>query len=140
MNESDSELITQWIKNRAELVEEGGPDNAAAEGYPLGHVALKKEICQTCKGRGATWHGRRSHDAVSFSQSEWAELGDETQDDYMGGNYDEPCPECKGNNVVDVLNEESSDPEVVAAIHEYMKDAYESFAIDRAEARAFGYI
>lgn len=75
------------------------------------------EVCGLCEGRGTTT-AHVEHDGGGFTSSEWAEACAEDHDfaeDYISGNYDRPCPECKGKNVVPVVDEDN-DPELLVAL------------------------
>ena len=103
------------------------------EGDPM--PALVRVVCDACRGRGSTWHGRIGRDAVSFTSGEWDELGHETQDDYMSGAYDDLCPICNGQRVVDLPDPEATPPAVWAAWEAFEQELYECDAIGRAEQR-----
>ncbi len=107
-------------------------------GFPYqGRIFTEKIVCPDCSGHGVTWLGRPSNDAVSFTQSEWAEFGYEEQNDWMGGTYDRTCPECHGKNVVDVVDESITDSTIVNGWNEWMADYNEDEAVMAAE-RAMG--
>ena len=105
--------------------------------FDRSQITLVKEVCPCCDGKGKTWHGWHSDDACSFTSSEWDELGQDGQDGYMSGRYDQTCPECEGQNVIDVIDPNGTDPAVFNQWCEWVDDAYESDAIERQE-RAMG--
>lgn len=85
------------------------------------------EICGCCSGNGTT-----SRYMGSWTQSEWADEDPDFKEDYLAGNYDRPCEECKGLGRVAVVTEEAcTTPEQKAAL-KFMRDEAEW----RAEAAA----
>ena len=124
-----SEELTSFLRYWQEDVED---EAERTPGLPRG-VATTTIVCPNCGGRGKTWHGDYSHNAISYSQDEWAELGPDTQDDYMLGRYDQTCPECKGNNVVEELDRDHTETAILAEWDEWMDAAYESAAIERQD-------
>lgn len=60
-------------------------------------IPSKYEVCGRCKG-----HGTHDHPAFSngFTSSEWAEMDQDSRDNYMSGAYDVMCTECDGQRVV----------------------------------------
>jgi len=109
------------------------PDNPDA---PEAVPALVREVCGECQGRGVTWLGRPRWDAVSFGGDEWAEMGPESQDDWISGVYDQPCPVCAGRRVVDVPTPEGTPTAVWEAWVAHEQDEWEHEAQVRAEIRA----
>lgn len=105
----------------------------AEEGDPM--PALVRVVCDACRGRGSTWLGREPWDAVSFTGGEWDELHPDEQDEWMGGMYDQPCPLCNGQRVVDLPDPEATPPAVWAAWEAFEQELYECDAIGRAEQR-----
>jgi hypothetical protein len=70
-------------------------------------VPSKKEVCYGCEGEGFQLHpSMRGH---AYTQDEFREAFDEEQRvEYFkrGGMYDVKCEVCKGNNVVDEVDED----------------------------------
>jgi len=75
------------------------------------------DVCLACEGKGKT-SAHVEHIGGGFTASEWDEMGEEFQDNYMSGVYDKPCPECKGNRVVLVPNLTGCDEEDREAFEE----------------------
>lgn len=96
-------------------------------------VVMAREVCPTCDGTGTTWHGRPVSDAVAFTQSEWGELDDDDRHGYMSGRYDGVCPDCNGKNVIEVIDEQATDPKVTAMWNDWIKSAYETSYIEHQE-------
>lgn len=94
---------------------------------------LKTIVCPSCDGRGTQTLGGASFTAEDFAEDpEFAE-------NYMRGRYDEDCPECKGRNVIRVVNEEyleQSNPEMLKEYHDIIKSIHQMDAEHRAEWRA----
>ena len=64
------------------------------------------EICASCGGEGTTTRHIEC-DGGGFTASEWAEACDDDPDfaeDYFGGRYDRPCPDCNGSGKVKVVD------------------------------------
>lgn len=94
---------------------------------------LKTIVCPSCNGRGTQTLG-----GASFSAEDFAE-DPEFAESYMRGHYDEDCPECKGRNVirvVDVEQLEACSPKMLEEYHSIMKSIHEQDACYRAEWRA----
>lgn len=101
------------------------------------YLPARMEVCDRCNGEGT--HVNPAIDGNGITSEEMRELGDEFLEDYLGGRYDVTCEECKGANVVPVLDESRCDPELLALYHKEQQEIWESRAEERAEARAFGY-
>ena len=105
------------------------------EEYVGVELPKKKIVCPTCGGEGK--HVNPSIDAHGLSREDFDEDPDFARD-YMSGVYDVPCYECRGNNVVDVLDEEALkhfDPELFKEWREWLDSAYETEAIYASERR-----
>ena len=87
-------------------------------------------VCPQCDGRG-----RSSLYLGAFTQPEMDERGPEFFDDYMSGGYDRTCESCNGDNVVEVIDTKRLDSDALRSYEGYMRDAYESAAIQRMEWR-----
>lgn len=80
-------------------------------------------ICGYCQGEGKTCHP----EIDGFTSSEWNDLEDEQQENYMKGVYDIPCQHCVGSGKVKIFNEPANEKESVLA---------ENNRIDRELAKA----
>lgn len=109
-----------------------------SEDDPDFKVITKKEVCSTCHGSGTTWLGRPSHDAVVFTESDMADMDDDEIDAWMGGSYDGTCPECNGQNVVDVIDEERTPKKYVDSFQEWVDDYYADIRTQRMEMGLYG--
>jgi hypothetical protein len=108
------------------------PENPDA---PAPVPAFVREVCRTCRGKGTTWLGRPSSDAVSFTGGEWNEMHPDEQDEWMDGTYDQPCPECKGLRVVDEPTAEGTPPAVWAAWMAHCEQEWQDRAVEAQELR-----
>ncbi len=106
------------------------------DAYPEHKVVMRKAVCPCCNGRGSTTFGWHSDDAAVFTQEDFDEDPD-LRENLMGRSYDKVCPECKGDNVVDVLDEDRCSPDLLEDWSGWQGDAIESEAVMRAE-RAMG--
>ena len=103
-------------------------------------LPAKMEVCGRCDGEGTHVNPAIDGNGISSEQmDEWSSPDWDFREEYMRGTYDVRCEECKGANVVPVVDEERCDPELLKRYHKHLQDEWESKAIDRAEARAFGY-
>jgi len=90
-----------------------------------------KEVCPRCDGEGTTWGG------LSFTESEVDEYGrDEFMEALAGKRFDRPCEECGGLRVVDVPDEDRTDPEVWKQWLAQEQAGYELRAAEAAERMA----
>jgi hypothetical protein len=119
----------------SEAWENIGPGEAARKlfGYLLSHreeeglstdYSTEKVVCNVCRGKGTTWHGwggRNGGPSCSFGGDEWNEMDYDDREAYMDGTYDAPCPECHGQNVLDVLSPHTPE-EFLAMWHEWLED------------------
>ena len=83
----------------------------------------KYEICDSCRGEGVTTRHIEC-DGGGFTASEWAEACNDDPDfaeDYFGGVYDQPCPDCLNGKVV-VVNEDLCDPEILKKYYEHLEE------------------
>ncbi|MCD6056519.1 MAG: hypothetical protein K0Q89_49 [Thermomicrobiales bacterium] len=88
---------------------------------------LRRIVCPQCRGRG-----KSSAYLGAYTQSEWAEQGEDFQDDYLAGHYDRTCDMCGGANVVDELTDEA---EARPAIRAWLKEMWECDAMEAMERR-----
>lgn len=90
----------------------------------------KKGVCYDCEGHGTVLNeSMRYH---CYTQEEVSDLEDDFQEEYFkrGGIYDVKCPTCKGERVVDVVNEDILTQDQKKDYKEYLKilrdrEAYE---------------
>jgi hypothetical protein len=62
------------------------------------------EVCQTCEGRGS--YVNPSIDSNGLTQQDMYDMGEDFQEDYHSGAYDQTCGHCNGNRVELVPNDE----------------------------------
>jgi hypothetical protein len=92
----------------------------------------KRIVCTRCNGNGwvDSWEGGFTDADVT----EWYGADrDEFIEDYKRGRYGVTCPECKGKNVVDVIDEDYCSKELLDLYHSHMKAYYEVESISRTE-------
>jgi DnaJ-class molecular chaperone len=87
-------------------------------------------VCPDCQGRGTMTLQR-----LAVTQEQFDEDPD-FMEDYLGGVYDEPCPDCHGRTTVLVIDEERLTPEQKEYVEGYWQDEYEYRALCEAERRA----
>jgi len=102
-----------------------------SDGTPF-RMPTVKEVCPNCQGKGTMVN--RSIDGHGLSMDD-PDLDEEFWEGYWGGNYDVVCDECKGNNVLDVVDESRLDPEIVKEWHDWQRDVSDSVAEQLAEMR-----
>lgn len=114
----------------AEADEEGNIDT-----WPGKYV-----ICERCRGTGQhTNPAIDGHGLSAEEMDEWSSPDWDFREEYMRGTYDIPCEEkCEGGKKL-VPDEDRLTPEQKQEWEDWLRDEAESRAIDRAEARAFGY-
>lgn len=68
----------------------------------------KKEVCHDCLGEGFVLNESMRHHAYTPEEFN-EEFDEEMREQYFkrGGIYDVRCPTCKGQNVIDVVDEEA---------------------------------
>ncbi|MCD5327865.1 hypothetical protein ACFFU8_09475 [Chromobacterium piscinae] len=64
-------------------------------------IPAKVGLCSCCEGYGKVENSAFSN---GFTSSEWAELDDESKENYMAGDYDVQCKACEGTGRVLVPN------------------------------------
>lgn len=81
----------------------------------------KKEVCYECDGEGFVLIDGLRHEAFTMEEFEEAFDDDEDRQAYFtrGSKYDQQCPQCKGQNVVDVVDEQYIPEELKAQYKEY---------------------
>lgn len=93
-------------------------------------LPAKMEVCSRCEGHGT--HLNPSIGEHAYSAEEFAEsFDDEEQEEYFrhGGMYDVVCSECKGKNVVPIVNEDALNVEQ-KKIYDQWQEQEEDAAID----------
>lgn len=90
----------------------------------------KMEVCPRCDGRGVhdCWEGGMTGD-------EMAEQGPDFFEDYMSGTYDTQCTECKGRNVVEVIDRDRTPPDLLARYDAQQKELADMYAMEAMERR-----
>ena len=107
-----------------------------AEDEPELRIVIKKEVCPCCRGRGTTAFGHHADEALVFTSDDMLE-DPEFAEAYVSRAYDKRCPECKGANVIDTLDEGLSNPLAVELWNEWLQDAWEDANVTAME-RAMG--
>ena len=91
-------------------------------------------ICGACEGHATTTRHIEC-DGGGFTASEWADACDDDPDfaeDYFGGRYDRPCPDCDGLGRVQAIDEEA----VTGWRQKILLKAFFKEGADEAEYRA----
>ncbi len=100
-------------------------------------VWTTKVVCPTCEGGGTTVFGWGAGNGPSFvmcGDEDWAD--DEFRSSLFEGDFDRPCPECKGANVVDRLDVDGGNPpSVVERWERWERDEWELQMEAAAERR-----
>jgi RecJ-like exonuclease len=91
-------------------------------------LPVKFAVCPTCRGKGTqALHGLEVTEMVR-EDPDFAE-------DYWSGGYDHPCDECKGERVVEVVDEDRCDPATLKLWFEWCDAEAETRAMEEAERR-----
>ncbi len=101
----------------------------------LGHdfrLPTKKEVCPQCDGEGKMVN--RSIDGQGLSMDD-PNLDEDFWEGYWGGRYDVVCDECRGNNVVDVVDESRLDPDMLREWQDWTQSNWECVQENLAELR-----
>lgn len=112
-------------------------DEEVEETLPAHHV-----VCEECEGTG--FHLRGSLHGAAFSMNDFHQCFEEPEDqeEYFrhGGRYDQVCSQCKGKNVVLVVDEDAcvsdKDKRVLQEYNDYMDTMAAIDADDRATQRS----
>ena len=101
----------------------------------MGEVELptKKAVCPRCRGTGT--HVNPAIDGNGLTSEDFDDDPD-FREAYFAGRYDVVCYDCRGNNVIDVLDEDRCTPEQLAAYDRHCKAMWEIEACEAAERRA----
>lgn len=94
------------------------------------------EVCDRCQGFGTHLTPRIGNHA--YTPEEFRESFDEEEaEQYFqrGGMYDVSCEECKGNKVIQVVDEENLSEEEKKLFEEYEEYESEMAAMDAADRR-----
>ena len=90
---------------------------------------VQREKCPQCDGTGAS-----SLYLGAFTSEQMSEDPD-FADDYWRGGYDRTCETCEGRNVVEIIDDRMLPEDLRESFLEWMADAYQDDAIQRAEWR-----
>lgn len=95
----------------------------------------KNEVCPTCEGFGTHLNPSIGNHAYSMEEF-YEEFDEEGREEYFkrGGIYDVQCEECKGNKVIEVVDESRLSDEQKPLYAAYEKHA-EEVAIEEAADR-----
>jgi len=90
-----------------------------------------KEVCPRCDGEGVNWG------CLSFTESEVDDYGrDEFMEALANKTFDRRCEECDGLRVVDIPDEDRTEPEVWKEWIAQEQARYDLEAAEAAERRA----
>ena len=89
-------------------------------------------VCPRCSGEGKIVNP--AIDGNGLSREDFDEDPD-FREDYMSGLYDVVCPECNGRNVVLVVDESLSDPELLSKYEDQLRSLNEVDEILAMERR-----
>lgn len=106
-------------------------ENAQGEEIEVTYPTINT-ICGKCDGNGKIENPAFSD---GFTGSEWNEMDEEEQEAYLGGRYDVVCPECHGNNVVQMADL-SVDWDTDRATSNQYKNEYQAFLQSEAAYRS----
>lgn len=97
-------------------------------------LPVKMEVCGECEGHGTVLCEGMRHHAYSSEEFEREFSDAEDREAYFrrGGKYDVQCPECKGRNVVPVVDLDRL-TEAQKPVYELIQRQWESEARYRAE-------
>lgn len=98
-------------------------------------LPTKKEVCPRCDGEGTHVNPAVDGFTANDLDERYGPDADEFLEGYFRGDYDVRCEECRGENVVDVVNEEGLDPEILQDWEAYLASYYEDLAIQASERR-----
>ena len=85
-------------------------------------LPARLELCDLCSGKGSVVDP--SIDAGGLSQDDFYD-DPGFEEEYHGGTYDIPCPQCRGKRVVPVVNYEGLAPEQKKEFDEYQREQAE---------------
>lgn len=108
-------------------------DCPRCEGTGKLELPSRLEVCDRCEGKGT--HVNEAIDGNGITASEMDELGPDFLEDYMGGVYDVRCTECKGRNVMPVVDEGRCSEELLEAYHEERRSESDFRREQEAERR-----
>ena len=95
-------------------------------------LPAKNEVCGRCEGTGT--HVNPAIDGNGLTASDLEEWDEDDIENYMTGVYDVPCEECRGRNVVLVVDRETAEVDCPDLLKRY--DEIQAAAADyRREQR-----
>ena len=109
-------------------------DDEDEEGYEMEKELIlpaKLEVCDLCEGRGSVVDP--SIDASGISQDDFDEDPD-FEESYNSGSYNISCPQCRGKNVVPVVDYNALSPEKKKELDDYQAQE-DMLAQDREDDR-----
>jgi hypothetical protein len=111
-----------------------GDEVEATHDLPAKFVA-----CYECEGEGSTYLGWSNRDQPVYTSEDLAD-DPEWAEDMFAGRYDRPCPTCKGERVMLIVNEDALTDEDAEAWESYQEEQESEAYYDAiAEAeRRFG--
>lgn len=89
-------------------------------------------VCPACKGDGTELYGGLK--GAAFSPGE---MEPEFAEAYFGGAYDVPCSNCRGQRVIDIVDEEKLTPKMAERYWRAVEYKRDEDAADEAERRHF---
>tara|TARA_Y100000310_G_scaffold339792_1_gene433582 strand:+ start:258 stop:578 length:321 start_codon:yes stop_codon:yes gene_type:complete len=72
------------------------------------NIPTRKIVCPDCEGRGTDANHLGDISDEYLADAEWMQ-------DYKAGHFDQLCPRCKGQNVVDDIDTDRCTPDQIAA-------------------------
>lgn len=96
-------------------------------------VPTHKEVCYLCRGTGT--HVNRAIDGNGIGPDDECWQDDDFREGYFSGRYDVRCEECRGANVIDVVDWDRMDAELRRELEEWFDSARETEAIYEMERR-----
>ena len=96
------------------------------------NVPFHWEVCDMCRGNGTVVNP--SIDAGGLSWDDF-DADPDFYDDYMSGQYDQPCPECNGRTTVQEINWDNLPEKLLKAVNEHYQAEDDAHAERMAEMR-----
>lgn len=97
-------------------------------------LPAKRIVCPCCDGAGTELRGGLKGLAISDESMQ----DDDFRESYFGGDYDVQCSECKGENVVLVVDETKLSPRMLERYHRALQ-AKQDYELEKAHERRMGY-
>lgn len=107
--------------------------NEENEEYERVVLPARFKVCPDCRGRGGS-----SAYLGSFTRDEMDEMGEEFIDDYRAGRFDRPCPKCKGQRVISVVDKKECEPALYQRYKEQQEKQAQMDYEDYMERRTLG--